>query len=63
MTQTGQTFLWGEDCTATSEQLHTALGQAPVLAYSDPQLLLIVDTNAINMRLGAVLSKEGENGA
>ena len=62
LTQKGQVFRWSEDCAAAFEQLRSALVGAPVLSYPDPQLPFIVDTDASNVGLGAVLSQEGEDG-
>ncbi|KAI3370527.1 hypothetical protein L3Q82_025289 [Scortum barcoo] len=60
LTQKGQVFQWGEDCAQAFAQLRTALTEAPVLAYPDPCRPFIVDTDASNVGLGAVLSQEGE---
>uniref|UniRef100_A0A674P0I3 Gypsy retrotransposon integrase-like protein 1 n=1 Tax=Takifugu rubripes TaxID=31033 RepID=A0A674P0I3_TAKRU len=54
-------FQWSEDCADAFKQLRSALVGAPVLSYPDPQLPFIVDTDASNVGLGAVLSQEGEN--
>ncbi|KAI3374796.1 hypothetical protein L3Q82_021352 [Scortum barcoo] len=62
LTQKGQVFQWGEDCAQAFAQLRTALTEAPVLAYPDPCRPFIVDTDASNVGLGAVLSQEGEQG-
>lgn len=55
-------FHWSEDCAVAFEQHRTALVGDPILSYPDPQLPLIVDNDASNVGLGAVLSQEGENG-
>ncbi|KAJ8363665.1 hypothetical protein SKAU_G00124960 [Synaphobranchus kaupii] len=44
------------------DQLRAALTEAPVLAYTDAQRPFIVDTDASNTRVGAVLSQEDEDG-
>ncbi|KAJ8346917.1 hypothetical protein SKAU_G00283180 [Synaphobranchus kaupii] len=44
------------------DQLRAALTEAPVLAYPDTQRPLIVDTDASNTGVGAVLSQEDEDG-
>ncbi len=43
-------------------KLKEALCKAPVLAYPDPDLPYVVDTDASNLAIGAVLSQvqEGE---
>lgn len=62
LTQKGQVFQWSEGCARAFTQLRSALVEAPVLAYPDPQRPFIVDTDASNVGLGAVLSQEGEQG-
>ncbi|KAJ8356690.1 hypothetical protein SKAU_G00194840 [Synaphobranchus kaupii] len=44
------------------DQLRAALTEAPVLAYPDAQRPFIVDTDASNTGVGAVLSHEDEDG-
>lgn len=43
-------------------KLRFRLATAPVLDYPDPKLAFILDTQASNMGLGAVLSQSGEQG-
>ncbi|KAJ8364795.1 hypothetical protein SKAU_G00136260 [Synaphobranchus kaupii] len=62
LTEKGRPFNWDDACTAAFTQLQTALTRAPVLAYPDVQKAFIVDTNASNMGVGAVLSQQGEEG-
>lgn len=62
LTQKGQAFQWNEACEHAFAQLKAALVGAPVLAYPDLQRPFIVDTDASNVGLGAVLSQEGEHG-
>ncbi len=62
LTQKGQDFQWTEGCAEASSQFHSALTEAPVLAFPDPEKTFNVDTDASNMGLGTVLSKEGEHG-
>lgn len=57
-----EVFQWGEDCAASFAQLRSALVEAPILAYPDPRQPFIVDTDASNVGLEAVLSQEGEHG-
>ncbi|KAJ8356790.1 hypothetical protein SKAU_G00195840 [Synaphobranchus kaupii] len=44
------------------DQLRAALTEAPVLVYPDAQRTFIVDTDASNTGVGAVLSQEDEDG-
>lgn len=60
LTNKGQRFGWTEDCAAAFEQLKTALVSAPVLAYPDPSQPFLLDTDASNVGVGAVLSQRGE---
>ncbi|VDL58245.1 unnamed protein product [Hymenolepis diminuta] len=53
-------FLWTEQCTATFEELKRRLTSAPILAFpnlSNNQGTFILDTDASNIVLGAVLSQ------
>ena len=60
LTQKGQAFQWNENCTAAFNQLWSGLTEALVLPFPNPQLF-ILDTDASNLGLGAVLSQEGEH--
>ncbi|CAI5671513.1 unnamed protein product [Oreochromis niloticus] len=60
LTNKGQRFGWTEDCAAAFEQLKTALVSARVLAYPDPSQPFLLDTDASNVGVGAVLSQRGE---
>ena len=62
LTDKGQPFTWDSNCAAAYTQLKTALTEAPVLAYPDAQQPFIVDTDASNVGVGAVLSQQGEDG-
>ncbi|KAJ8375687.1 hypothetical protein SKAU_G00062670 [Synaphobranchus kaupii] len=53
---------WQEGQSMAFDQLRAALTEAPVLAYSDAQRPFIVDTDASNTGVGAVLSQEDEDG-
>ncbi|CAG2246096.1 unnamed protein product [Mytilus edulis] len=50
-------FEWTKDCEAAFTQLKNALMSTPVLAYPNPQLPFILDTDASNVGIGAVLSQ------
>ncbi|KAJ8333827.1 hypothetical protein SKAU_G00411460 [Synaphobranchus kaupii] len=53
---------WQEGQSMAFDQLRAALTEAPVLAYPDAQRPFIVDTDASNIGVGAVLSQEDEDG-
>ncbi|KAJ8375683.1 hypothetical protein SKAU_G00062630 [Synaphobranchus kaupii] len=55
-------FVWQEEQSIAFDQLRAALTEAPVLAYPDAQRPFIVDTDASNTGVGAVLSQEDEDG-
>uniref|UniRef100_A0AAZ1X8S4 Gypsy retrotransposon integrase-like protein 1 n=1 Tax=Oreochromis aureus TaxID=47969 RepID=A0AAZ1X8S4_OREAU len=53
---------WGDACAAAFAQLKEDLTRAPVLAYPDARQPFIVDTDASNVGVRAVLSQQGEAG-
>ena len=55
-------YSWEDDCAAAFAQLRAALTTAPILALPDPGHSFIVDTDASDVGLGAVLSQEGAGG-
>ncbi|KAJ8337414.1 hypothetical protein SKAU_G00386340 [Synaphobranchus kaupii] len=55
-------FVWQEGQSMAFDQLRAALTEAPLLAYPDAQRPFIVDTDASNTGVGAVLSQEDEDG-
>ncbi|KAJ8352500.1 hypothetical protein SKAU_G00239760 [Synaphobranchus kaupii] len=55
-------FVWQEEQSMAFDQLRAALTEAPVLAYPDAKRPFIVDTDASNTGVGAVLSQEDEDG-
>ncbi|CAI5685713.1 unnamed protein product [Oreochromis niloticus] len=57
LTDKGQPFGWGDACAAAFAQLKEALTRAPVLAYPNARQPFIVDTDASNVGVGAVLSQ------
>ena len=49
--------MWSEDCKESFNILKTALVQTPVLAFSSQNDHLVLDTDACNYGMGAVLSQ------
>ena len=62
LTDKGQQFDWDESCATAFHRLKTALTGAPVLAVPDAQRSFILDTDASNMGVGAVLSQQEADG-
>ena len=50
-------FVWDEACTSAFETLKDKLVSAPILAYPQEEGLFILDTDASNFGIGAVLSQ------
>ena len=59
-TQKDKAFFWSGTCQRAFESLKTALISSPILAYSDAEGELILDTDANGVGLGAVLSQVQE---
>ena len=57
LTRKGVRFKWAESCQEAFDKLKRALTSAPVLAYPDPEKSYILDTDASNYGMGAVLSQ------
>ena len=57
ITEKNQKFVWTESCQQSFEELKSALITAPVLAYPSRDDLFILDTDASNVGMGAVLSQ------
>ncbi|KAL2087309.1 hypothetical protein ACEWY4_018368 [Coilia grayii] len=62
LTEKGRRFKWTEVCQAAFEQLKLSLMSAPILGYPDPSKTFILDTDASDAGIGAVLSQEGLEG-
>ena len=58
LTEQGKRFQWSEACQCAFDQLKTRLITAPVLAYPDPCKPFILDTDASDVGIGAVISQE-----
>ena len=50
-------FHWTDECQVSFESLRKALCEAPILAYQLPEGQFILDTDASNIGVGAVLSQ------
>lgn len=62
LTESKQEFRWDENCQEAFDKLKRALTSAPILSYPNNEGLFILDTDASNNGLGAVLSQE-QNGS
>lgn len=62
LTEKGRRFQWSESCQRAFDQLKMGLTTAPVLAYPDPNKPFILDTDASDVGIGAVLSQQEEEG-
>lgn len=57
LTEKGRTFLWTEECDESFRTLKELLTSPPILAYPDRTGLFVLDTDASESGLGAVLSQ------
>ena len=55
----GKTFEWGEDQKKSMQKLKVAIATAPILYIVDPNKPFVVETDASNFAIGAVLTQEG----
>ncbi|KAJ8408010.1 hypothetical protein AAFF_G00262380 [Aldrovandia affinis] len=62
LTDRGQPYVWDDPCSQAFNILQTALITAPVLAYPDMYRPFILDTDASNVGVGAVLSQQSNSG-
>lgn len=53
----GEDFIWSEACTASFEEVKNILTEAPVMAYPRDEGEYILDTDACDVSIGAVLSQ------
>jgi len=56
MMKKSKTFLWTDECQAAFEQLKEALLTPPILAMPDENARYVIDTDACDRSIGAVLS-------
>ena len=57
LTEEGRQFQWSRECQAAFEELKSILTKAPVLSYPLPDGQFVLDTDASNVGIGAVLSQ------
>ena len=59
LTKKGKPFIWTTQCEEAFQTLKAKLTEAPILAYPspDPNARYILDTDASNVGIGAVLSQ------
>ncbi len=62
LTKTNVDFMWTKNCQEAFEKLKDCLSTAPVLTYPDMNQQFILDTDASNEGLGAVLSQQCREG-
>ena len=62
LTQKGACFSWSEQCQAAFQQLKNCLTNSPVLCYPTFNQSFILETDASQQGLGAVLSQEQADG-
>lgn len=58
LVEKGRRFQWTDHCQGAFDQLKANLITAPVLAYPDPNKPFILDTDASDVGIGAVVSQE-----
>lgn len=62
LTEKGKSFLWDETCNVAFETLKACLTEAPILAFPIAEEPFILDTDASDVAIGAVLSQvQGDN--
>ena len=57
LNEKGQPFTWTKECESLFHRLKEALASAPVLAYPKSEDPFVLDSNASNVSIGAVLSQ------
>jgi hypothetical protein len=62
LTERGREFLWTEDCQVAFDSLKKSLTTSPVLAFPDLSKPFILDTDASDTGIGAVLSQLSDDG-
>ena len=62
LTEKGRPFKWTSECESAFHELKQRLTTAPILIYPDFSRPFILDTDASNDGIGAVLSQEYDGG-
>ncbi|KAJ8385870.1 hypothetical protein AAFF_G00179360 [Aldrovandia affinis] len=62
LTDHGQPYIWDDPCAQAFNALQTTLITAPVLAYPNANWPFVLDTDASNVGVGAVLSQPSDSG-
>ena len=62
LTERNASFTWTKECQESFDDLRNKLTSTPVLAYPNFEQLFILDTDASNSSVGAVLSQVGNDG-
>ena len=62
LTDKGKTFQWTASCEVAFDELKSKLTTSPILAFPDPNFEFIVDTDACDIGIGAVLSQKHDSG-
>lgn len=57
LTESKAEFFWNSDCQQAFDKLKRALTSSPILSYPNNEGLFILDTDASNRGLGAVVSQ------
>ena len=57
LSEKGKNFIWSDECESAYQTLKNRMGEAPVLAHPDFKQPFILDTDASDLAIGAVLSE------
>jgi hypothetical protein len=60
LTEKNKKFVWTDECSQAFDQLKQALTEAPILSYPTADGPYILDTDACDVSIGAVLSQQQE---
>ena len=57
LTERGLTFVWDDSCQSAFDMLKEALITSPILSYPQEECMFVIDADASNDGMGAVLSQ------